>query len=122
MTKAAWEQEGLFDLQFYITVQNWRESEEELNQDRNLEAGANAKVLEDCYLLTCPTWIINMFSYSIQEHMPRSGNIHNGQGPCISFTQLKCVLQGYMEASLIKALLKNCSSLLSVDFTHKKLT
>ena len=32
-------------------------SGQELKQGRNLEAGANAEVMERCCLLTCPAWL-----------------------------------------------------------------
>ena len=43
-------EKGLFGLDFHIPVHQ-RKSRQELKQGRNLEAGADAEVMEGCYLL-----------------------------------------------------------------------
>jgi hypothetical protein len=53
MTKATWGGKGLFSSHFHITVHHQRKSGQELKQDRNLEAGADAEALERCCLLAC---------------------------------------------------------------------
>jgi len=44
---------GLFSLHFHSTVHHWQESGQELKQERNLEAGADAEAMEKCSLLVC---------------------------------------------------------------------
>jgi hypothetical protein len=54
MTKrASWGEKGLFDLHFCISVHHKRKSGQELKQDRNLEAGADAEAMEGCCILVC---------------------------------------------------------------------
>jgi hypothetical protein len=57
MTKAAWEEKGLFGLHFSITVYHPKHIEQELKQGRNLEAGAEAASMGDCCLLPCSSWL-----------------------------------------------------------------
>jgi hypothetical protein len=51
MIKTTWEGKGLFSLLFHITVHHQRKSGQELNQNRNLEAGTNAEAMEEYCLL-----------------------------------------------------------------------
>jgi hypothetical protein len=47
--KASWER-GLFGLYFHSTAHHKRKSGQELKYGRFLEAGADAEVMEECYL------------------------------------------------------------------------
>lgn len=47
---AMWEEKDLFGLYFHIKVHHQRTSGQELNQDRNPEAGADVEAMEECCL------------------------------------------------------------------------
>lgn len=47
---------------------------------RNLEAGTDAEVIEECYCLI-PHGFLNMILNRNQDHQPRSVCIHSGLGP-----------------------------------------
>ncbi|KRY94820.1 hypothetical protein T4B_1409, partial [Trichinella pseudospiralis] len=51
MTKASWGEKGLFGLGFHLTVHHQRKSEQELEQGRNLEAGADAEFMKERVLV-----------------------------------------------------------------------
>jgi hypothetical protein len=51
---------GLFSLRFRIKVHHQRGSGQELQQCRNLEAGAGAEAMEGCYLLACSLWLAQL--------------------------------------------------------------
>lgn len=42
---------------FYITAPYWKNSGKEFEQGRNLKAGKDAKIIEECSLLTCLPWL-----------------------------------------------------------------
>ena len=49
--KASWGRKGLLGLHFHLIVHHQRKSGQELTQDRNLEAEADIKSMEECCLL-----------------------------------------------------------------------
>jgi hypothetical protein len=51
--KASWRGKSSFGLYLHIIVHHWRESGQELKQDRNLEAGADTEAMEVRVLLAC---------------------------------------------------------------------
>ena len=51
-------------------------SGQELKQDRNLEAGADAEAMEECISLL----LMACSAYKTQDHQLRDGTTHNGQG------------------------------------------
>lgn len=58
--KAIWEEDVLFGLIFHIHSpdwHHWRKSKGELNQGRNLKAGADAELMEEHCLLACSPWL-----------------------------------------------------------------
>ena len=58
--EASWGGKGLFSLHFHIAVHHQRRSGQELTQGRILEAGADAEVMEGCYLLVCFPWLAQL--------------------------------------------------------------
>jgi hypothetical protein len=61
--KVTWGGKGLFNFHFYITVHHWRRSGQELKQDSDLEAGADAETLE---FLAC--WLAGLFNMACSEY------------------------------------------------------
>ena len=55
MIEATWGGEGL--LYFLTVVHDGRKSQQELKQDRVLEAGAAAEAMEACCSVACSPWI-----------------------------------------------------------------
>lgn len=53
MTKESWGGEGLFGLHILITVPHDGKAGPEVKKGRNLEAGTEAKIMEECCLLAC---------------------------------------------------------------------
>jgi hypothetical protein len=51
---------ALFSLHFHTDVHHQRKSGLELTQGRILEAGADAEVMEGCYLLVCFPWLAQL--------------------------------------------------------------
>jgi hypothetical protein len=47
---------GLFSLHFHIAIYQ-RKTGQKLKQGRNLEAGADAETMEECFLLICFPWL-----------------------------------------------------------------
>jgi len=84
--RANWEGKGLLGLHFQIVVHHRRKSGQELTQDRNLEAGADAEAVEEGCLLACFPWLSQPASYRTQDHQPRDGTAHSGLGPPSSIT------------------------------------
>jgi hypothetical protein len=92
MTKKQVREEGAsFSLHFHVTVHHQRKSGQELTQDRNLEAGADAEAMEGCCLLACFSWLAQL-AYKIQDHQSRDGTTHNGLGPPLLDHQLRKLL------------------------------
>jgi hypothetical protein len=58
--KASWGGKCLFSLHFHIGVHHQRKSGQALKQGRNLEAGADAEAMEECCLLTCFPWLVQL--------------------------------------------------------------
>jgi hypothetical protein len=50
----------LFSLHFHIDGHHQKKSGQELTQGRNLEAGAKAEAMEECYLLTHFPWLAQL--------------------------------------------------------------
>jgi hypothetical protein len=46
-----------FSFYFHILIHHWKKSGQELKQDRNLEAGTYAEVMEGFCLLAYSTWL-----------------------------------------------------------------
>jgi hypothetical protein len=70
---------GLLGVHFQIIVHHWRKSGQELKQDWNLEAGADAEAMEGCCLLACLSWLAqHAFLYN-QDHWPRYGTTDLGR-------------------------------------------
>ena len=46
------------DRVWLILPHHRRKSGQEIIQDRNLEAGADAEAMEGCYLLACSPWLV----------------------------------------------------------------
>jgi hypothetical protein len=59
--EASWGGKGLLGLHFYIAVHHQRKSGQELTQCRNLEAGADAEIMEGCCLLACSAFFLSFF-------------------------------------------------------------
>ena len=55
--EANWGEEGLSSLHFHIAVHHQRKSGQELTQGMNLEAGADAEVMDGCCLLVFFSWL-----------------------------------------------------------------
>jgi hypothetical protein len=56
---------------------------QELKQNRNLEAGADAEAMEGCCLeacFSCPHGLPNLLSSRTQDHQPRVGLTYNAMG------------------------------------------
>jgi len=68
---------NLFDLIVYKPRQ-------ELNQGRNLEAGAEVESIEDTAYSLAFYGFLNLLSHTVQNHLPRSDTAHSGLGPSIS--------------------------------------
>jgi hypothetical protein len=62
MTKATWGGKGLLGLYFHITICHEWKSGQELKQSRNLEAGADAEVMEGYWLLACSACFIKLIN------------------------------------------------------------
>jgi hypothetical protein len=62
MTEAIWRGKGSFVLHFHIIVHHQRKTGQKLNQDRNLEAGADAEAIE-CCLMACFPWFTQLSFY-----------------------------------------------------------
>ena len=84
---------GLSGLYFHIAAHHQRKSGQELRLGRNLEAGADAEVIEGCCLLACSHGLLSLLSYRTQDHQPIDGTTHNSLGPPSSITNLKDTLQ-----------------------------
>lgn len=61
---------------FHISS-HWEKSEQELQQDRNIEAGATADAMEGCCFLACSHCLLSLLSY---DHQPKSGASHSNLG------------------------------------------
>jgi hypothetical protein len=74
---------------FHITVHHRRKPRQELKQDRNLEAGADAEAMEGCCLLVYPTphGLLSLLSYRVKDYHPRDGSTHKGLGPLSSVSK-----------------------------------
>lgn len=57
MDKTTWGEKGLFSLSFHITVHHQQKSGPELNQGRNLEAGADEKPISGVMLTRLLAWL-----------------------------------------------------------------
>jgi hypothetical protein len=84
--KASWGGKGLFSLNFHIVVHHWRKSGQELKQDWNLEAGADAEPMEECCPWLGPHGLLSLLSYKTQDHQPRGDSTPNGLGPPLSIS------------------------------------
>jgi hypothetical protein len=71
----------------HIAIHHQRKSGQELTQDRNLEAGAEAEAMEGYYLLFVHHGLIILLSYRTQNHQPRDGTTHSGLSPQPSFIE-----------------------------------
>ena len=58
--KASWGEEGLSGSHVHITVHHWRTSGQELTQGRNLEAGADAEILEGAAYWLAPHGLLRL--------------------------------------------------------------
>jgi hypothetical protein len=81
MTKATSGGKALFSLCFHITVHHQRQSGQELIQSRNLEAGTDAEVMEECCLLVCSLWLAQPAFLQNSGHKLRDSTTHNGLVP-----------------------------------------
>lgn len=50
------------------------------HQGRNLGSGTGAKAMEEAADWLASHDLLNLISYRAQDHLPRSGTIHNGPG------------------------------------------
>jgi hypothetical protein len=60
MTKKQVGRKGFIQLTLPHCCSSPRKSEQELTQDRNLEAGADAEAMEGCCLLACFPWLAQL--------------------------------------------------------------
>jgi hypothetical protein len=73
--KASCGEKDLFGLYFQITIHHQRKSGQELKQDRNLEAEADAEAMEGAAYWLTPHDLFSLLSYRTQDHQPRDGTI-----------------------------------------------
>ena len=72
---------GFSGLCFHTTVHHWRNSGQELEQGRNLEAGTEAEAMGAASWLTL-YGLISLLLYRSQEHQPTLGGTnYNKLGP-----------------------------------------
>ncbi|MGE9716793.1 hypothetical protein ACQP3F_34925, partial [Escherichia coli] len=57
-------------------------SGQEQKQGRNLEAGAEAKAMEECCLLACLPGLLGLLSYRTEDYQLRNGTTHSGLSWC----------------------------------------
>ena len=82
MTHSNLGEKGLFGLHFHITVHHQRTSGQELQQGRNLEAGAKAEGMEGVLLNGLFTMVYSAcFLIKPRTARPRGIPTHNGLGP-----------------------------------------
>jgi hypothetical protein len=69
---------GLFSLYLQIIVHHWRKSRQELKQNWNMEAGADARLWKDAAYSLASSGLLSLLSYRTQDHQPRNGTTHHG--------------------------------------------
>jgi hypothetical protein len=84
--KASWEEKSLFGRHLHITTHHWRKLGQELEQSRDLEAGADTEAMEKCSLLACTHGLPSLLPYKTQDHQPRDGTTHKDPSPSPSIT------------------------------------
>lgn len=75
--------QGLFGLHCH-----WGKARQELQQNRNLEAGGEAES-EDHYCLALLPDSLSLLSHTTLDQLPRDGGTHSGQGPPTSIINQK---------------------------------
>lgn len=73
-----------------VRAETWRE-------------GTDAEAMEECcgWLALCV--MLNLLSYTIQDHQPRDSTIHSGLGPPISINNFENVLESCIQTDLMEA-------------------
>ena len=84
--KASWREKDFFGLHLYIAVYRWRKSGQELKQDRDLEAGADAEAMERAAYWLASHGLFSLLSYRTQKQQPRGNITYNGLGPSPTIT------------------------------------
>lgn len=64
-----------------FSVHHQKNCGQELQQDRDPEAGTDTEVTEGCYLLACSSCLAKPASYRTYDHRPRTGIPYNRLGP-----------------------------------------
>lgn len=74
-------------------------------QGRNLEARTEAENMRQCCSLTCHHGLLSQLSYTIQDHLSRGGNNHNGLDPPVSVINEENDPQGCSHSNLMEVIL-----------------
>jgi hypothetical protein len=81
MTKINLERKGFISSYSLLTIKSQGGA-----RRRNLEAGTEAEVINECCLLACSYGLFSLPSCSTQDHCPRGSMNHNGLDAHISIT------------------------------------
>lgn len=99
--KASWGGHGLFHLYFYFVIIHGKESEQELRKDRNLEVGADAATMEECYLPASSSWLAKSASLQNLRQLAEVWHHQSRLDPCPSiYNQENAIQMHLMETFL----------------------
>jgi len=93
MTKTTWRRKGLFGLHFHSTAHRWRRSGQELTQE--LEAGADAEAMEGAAHWLASPGLLSLLSYRTRDHQPRGWHHPQWAGLSPSQSLIKEMLYQY---------------------------
>jgi hypothetical protein len=79
MTQSNLGRKGLFGL--HIPACSLLREAKIRTQSRKLEAGTEAAVIEEYCILACSSWLVQLVSYTTQDHLLRGSTTYRGLGP-----------------------------------------
>lgn len=118
MTKESWGGEGLFGLHVLITVHQEGKAEQEVKKGRNLETGTEAKIMEECCLLACSSWLTQHDFLYTPGHPEWAGPFHRHHS--VEKIQQRYALRPVWWKHFLISLFLNDLSLCQVDQKNKK--